>query len=318
MLNQITFSQNLHGNMKIYKNLKIKESHKNSVIAIGNFDGIHLGHQKVINQAKKKAKIYNMPFGLITFEPMPVMFFNQNVRNHRINSLNQKILQLKKMKLDFMIIIKFNRLFSFLSPYQFIRKIIFKKVNSKYVFVSKNFKFGKNRKGNIKTLQKFENYFGYKIFITYPFKKFKKIISSTLIRKKIKLGKIKEVNKLLKRPWSVTGKVIRGMKRGRKIGFPTCNIKMSNYVIPKLGVYSVIVELGQNKKKGIANIGYRPTFNGQNLLLEVNIFGINKNLYNKEIKVNFIKFIRPEKKFKNLEQLKKQIKIDITQAKKNV
>tara|TARA_X000000368_G_scaffold408041_1_gene388210 strand:- start:463 stop:1377 length:915 start_codon:yes stop_codon:yes gene_type:complete len=304
--------------MKIYKNLNIKKHHKNSVIAIGNFDGVHLGHQKVIAQAKKKAKKNRLPFGLITFEPVPVMFFNSKIKNHRINSLLQKEIQLKKLKIDFLIIIKFNKLFSLISADQFIKKIIYKKINAKYVFVSKNFKFGRKRKGNIKTLEKFEDVFGFKTIITSPLRSSQKIISSSLIRKKISLGKIKEANKLLNRPWGVKGKVIQGMKRGRKIGFPTCNIKLRDYIVPKLGVYSVIVKTNFFKKKGIANIGYRPTFSGQNLLLEVNIFGIHKNLYNKEINVNFIKFIRSEKKFKGLEQLKKQIKIDIIQAKKNV
>ena len=244
---------------------------------------------------------------------MPVMFF-KNIKSHRINSLNQKITYLKKMKLDFITIIKFNRSFSLLTPDQFIENIIYKKLRPKYIFVSNNFKFGKNREGNIKTLKKNEKFFGFKILITSPLKKTRKVISSTIIRKKITLGKIKEANRLLNRPWSVIGKVIQGMKRGRKIGFPTCNVKLGNYIIPKLGVYSVIVETNQYKKKGIANIGYRPTFNGQNLLLEVNIFGFNKNLYNKVIKVYFKNFIRPERKFKNLDKLKKQIKIDIDRA----
>ena len=122
----------------------------------------------------------------------------------------------------------------------------------------------------------------------------------------------------MNRNWSIQGKVIKGQKRGRKIGFPTCNIKISNYVIPRLGVYAVTVKTSKFTKKGIANIGYRPTFNGQNLLLEVNIFGINQNLYNKDINVNFKRFIRPEKKFKDFAQLRKQIKIDIIQAKKYV
>ena len=304
--------------MKIYNNLNLNNKFKKSVIAIGNFDGIHLGHQKVLKQAKQKAKINKIPLGLISFEPMPVMFFNQKIKNHRINSLEQKKKQLKILKLNFILLIKFNKKFSFISADKFIKKIIFEKLRSKYVFVSKNFKFGKNRKGNINTLKKFQNTYGYKTMITPPLKKAKKIISSTLIRKKIQLGKITEANKLLNRPWSIEGKVIKGSKRGRKIGFPTCNIKLNDYIIPKLGVYSVMVKIGQIKKKGIANIGYRPTFNGQNLLLEVNIFGINKNLYNKIIKVSFIRFIRPEKRFKRLEQLKKQIKIDINLAKKNV
>ena len=304
--------------MKIYNNLNIKNHHKNSVIAIGNFDGIHLGHQQVILQAKQKAKKNKLPFGLITFEPVPVMFFNSKIKNHRINSLTQKKIQLEKFKIDFLIIIKFNKLFSLLNAEQFIKRIIYNRIKPKYIFVSKNFRFGRKRQGNINTLKKFENIFGFKTIIISPLKDSKKTISSSLIRKKISLGKIEEANKLLSRQWCVKGKVIKGKRRGRRIGFPTCNIKLKNYIMPKLGVYSVIVETNYFKKQGIANIGYRPTFNGQNLLLEVNIFGINKNLYNKEVNVNFIKFIRSEKKFKGLEQLKKQIKIDIIQAKKNV
>ena len=303
--------------MNIYYNLKIKKKHKNSVIAIGNFDGIHLGHQKVIRQAKQKAKINKLPFGIITFEPIPVMYFNKNIKNHRINSIEQKKIHLKKLKLDFLIIIKFKKSFSKYSPEKFIKKVIYESIKTKFLFVSKNFRFGNKRQGNIYTLKKFENIYKFKTIITSPFKKLNQIISSSLIRKKISMGKISGANKILSRPWCVKGKVIKGNRRGRTIGFPTCNILMSQYMIPKLGVYSVSVETNKFKKKGIANIGYRPTFNGQNLLLEVNIFGINKNLYNKEVNVNFIKFIRPEKKFKGLEQLKKQIMIDITQVKKN-
>ena len=304
--------------MRIYNNLKISKNHKNSVIAIGNFDGIHIGHQKVISQAIQKAKKNHLPFGIITFEPLPVMFFNQKIKNHRINSLEQKKEHLKKLKLDFLIIIKFNKLFSSLSAEQFIKKIIYQKLNTKYVYVSKNFRFGKNRLGSIKTLKSKEKNYSYKTIITHPFKISNQTISSTLIRKKISKGNLKSANNLLKRPWCIRGKVIKGKRRGRKIGFPTCNIRLFNYVIPKLGVYLVKVKNNNFNKNGIANIGFRPTFNGQNLLLEVNIFGINKNLYNKELNINFIKFIRPEKKFKNLEELKKQIKVDIARAKKDV
>ena len=304
--------------MKTYYNFNINKKHKNSVIAIGNFDGIHLGHQKVILQAKKKAKKNNLPFGVVTFEPMPVMYFNPNIKNHRINSFEQKREQLKKLKLDFLIIINFNEKFSNVSAEQFVKKFLHEKINSKFIFVSNNFKFGKNRKGNIKTLNKFKKTLDFQTIVTSPLKKSNNIISSTLIRKKISLGQIDDANKLLNRIWSVEGNVIKGEKRGRKIGFPTCNVKLNDYIVPKLGVYAVIININNHQKKGIANIGYRPTFNGQNLLLEVNIFGINRNLYNKIIKINFIRFIRPEKKFKNLEKLKKQIKLDIIQAKKYV
>ena len=302
--------------MKIYKKLYLNQKHYNGVIAIGNFDGLHLGHQKVINEAKQKAKKNKIPFGVMTFEPVPVMFFDKKIKNHRINSLNQKISQLKKFKLDFLIMIKFNKKFSSQSAEQFIRKIIFKKTKCRYLYVSKNFKFGYKRQGNIRTLKKFEKKYRFKNIITIPFKKNNKIISSTLIRNKIRSGKIFEVNKLLNRNWSIIGKVEKGQRRGRKIGFPTCNLKLNDYVIPKLGVYAVTVKSNNFNKNGIANIGYRPTFKGQNLLLETNIFGINKNLYNKVISINFKRFIRPEKKFRNLKHLKQQIKLDIKKAKK--
>ena len=302
--------------MKIYNNANLNLKHHGGVIAIGNFDGLHLGHQKVIKEAKRKARKNKLPFGVMTFEPVPVMFFSKKNKDHRINSLNQKKEQFKKFKLDYLIIIKFDKKFSSLSAEEFIKKIIFKKTKCRYLYVSKNFKFGFKRLGNIRTLKKFEKKFNYKNIITNPYKKNKIIISSTYIRKKIRAGKIDLVNKLLARNWNVQGKVIKGKKRGRKIGFPTCNIKLNNYVIPKLGVYSVKVKSESFNKNGIANIGYRPTFNGQSLLLETNIFGINKNLYNKVISVSFKKFIRPEKKFKNFDYLRKQIKLDIEQAKK--
>ncbi len=301
--------------MKIYNNANLNHKHHKGVIAIGNFDGIHLGHQKVISEAKKKAKKNKLPFGIMTFEPVPVMFFNSKIKNHRINSIEQKKFQLKKLKIDFLIIVKFNKSFSSLTAEQFIKKIIKNKTKCNFLYVSKNFKFGYKRQGTIHTLKKYEKLYNFKSLITKPYKKNKKIISSTLIREKIASGKIQEANSLLNREWKIKGKVIKGKKRGRKMGFPTCNINLHDYIIPRLGVYAVKVKGPNFNKKGIANIGYRPTFDGNNLLLETNIFGINKNLYNKEISVSFRSFIRPEKKFKDLEHLKKQIKIDIKKAK---
>ena len=300
--------------MKIYKNLK--KNLKKSVIAIGNFDGVHLGHQKVLKEARLKAKKNNLNFGVVSFEPVPVMFFNKNIKNHRINNFDQKVEYLKKISPNFLRIIKFNKKFSNYEPKKFIQKIIYNNLNAKFVFVSKNFRFGKGRKGDIYTLKKFEKYFNYKTIISSPLKKDKKILSSTIIRKKISLGKVKEVSNLLGRPWCIKGLVIKGEQRGRKIGFPTCNINLKEYVIPRLGVYSVKIKIGKKLKKGIANIGYRPTFSGKSILLEVNIFGINSNLYKRMIIVNFIKFIRKEKKFKNINELRSQIGKDIKKAKK--
>ena len=240
--------------------------------------------------------------------------YEQRIANG-INSLEQKKNQLKKFKLDFLIVIRFNKNFSSQSAEEFIKKIIFEKIKCRYLYVSKNFKFGFKRLGNIKILKRFEKKYNFKNVVTKPYKKGNKTISSTFLRKKIRLGKIAEVNKLLNRNWSINGKVIKGQRRGRKIGFPTCNILLKKYIIPKFGVYAVNVKINNIFKKGIANVGYRPTFNGKKLLLEVNIFGIKKNLYNKNINVVFNKFIRPEKKFNNVIELKDQIRKDIKQAK---
>ena len=304
--------------MKIYNNLIINKKHQDSVVAIGNFDGIHLGHQKVINQARQKAKKNRLPFGIITFEPMPAMFFNKKLKNHRINSLIQKKNQLKKLKVDFLIIINFNKNFSQLSAEKFINKIIFKKTKCKFLYVSKNFKFGFKRQGNIKTLKKFEKKYNFISIVTKPFKKNNKIISSTYIRKLLEKGFVHKVNKLLKKKWCIVGKVEKGRMMGKKIGFPTCNIDIKDYIIAKPGVYAVKTKINNNKKfyKGIANLGYRPTFNQKVILLEVNIFNFYGNLYNKKLIIEFIKFIREEKKFKGMDELKNQIKKDLLKVKR--
>tara|TARA_Y100001970_G_scaffold242791_1_gene307525 strand:- start:187 stop:1092 length:906 start_codon:yes stop_codon:yes gene_type:complete len=300
--------------MRIFKNLSLNNNYKNSVIAIGNFDGVHIGHKKVLRLAFKKARKLKKKFGLLTFEPLPVMFFNDNIKNYRLDLPSQKISNLKKEKLDFVIIQKFNKKFSKINYKDFISKILFKKLKCHSIYVSKNFKFGNNREGSVKNLKKSENKFFFKTIVAQPVKKRTKIVSSTIIRKLLKQGKIKEVNNLLSRKWEVAGKVIKGSRRGRKIGFPTCNILLKKYLIPKFGVYAVNIRINNTFKKGIANIGYRPTFNGKKLLLEVNIFNFKKNIYNKNINVLFNKFIRPEKKFKSIVELKSQIKKDIRLA----
>ena len=170
--------------MKIYHNANLSKTHYNGVIAIGNFDGLHIGHQKVINEAKNKARKNKLPFGVMTFEPIPTMFFKKDITNHRINSLQQKKEQFKKFKLDFLIIIKFNKKFSSITAEEFIKKIIYQKTKCRYLFVSKNFRFGFKRKGTINTLKKFEKEFNYKNIVTGPFKKNNKLFLQHILEKK--------------------------------------------------------------------------------------------------------------------------------------
>ena len=304
--------------IKIYKNFNIIKQHKRSIILIGNFDGLHLGHQKLFKLAKNFKKKYSLNIGVLTFEPMPKMFFNNKLSNFRISNQKQKINLLKKYDVDFVIIKKFDKKFSKIKSTNFIKNILVSKLQAKFIFVSNNFRFGNRREGNVKQLIKYEKIFNYKIVKPKPLSKNKKIISSSLIRKLLMKGKIKKANAFLNREWSIEGMVKKGRQLGKKIGFPTANIDIKDYIIAKTGVYAVKVKkYGTNKFiRGIANLGYRPTFNQKKILLEVHLFNFSKNLYNKYLTVNFLKFIRKEKKFKNVSELKKQIKIDISKAKK--
>ena len=306
--------------MKIYNNFKIKKEDKNSIILIGNFDGLHAGHQKLFNQAKKYKKKLNLKIGVVTFDPIPKMFFNKKIKNYRISNFEQKVYYFKKFGIDFLINKTFNKKFSKITHQKFIENILFKKLNAKYIFVSNNFKFGYKRKGNVSILKNNQIKYKYKLINPKPLKNKHKIISSTYIRKLLQNGNLNTANKILKRNWSIEGIVQKGRMMGKKIGFPTCNIDIKNYIVAKPGVYAVKVKLAKEKKKlkGIANLGYRPTFNQKKILLEVNLFKFNKDIYNRRIRVEFIKFIRSEKKFKNIKQLTNQIKKDIKVAKRSL
>ena len=301
-----------------YKNFNIKKNHQKSIILIGNFDGVHLGHQKLFDSAKRHKKKENLKIGVVTFDPIPKMFFNKKIKNYRISNLNQKLNIFKKFKVDFVINKKFDKKFSKIKCNKFISEIIYKKLNPKIIFVSNNFRFGNKREGDVKLLKLLEKKYNYKIINPPTLKKKNKTISSSLVRKLLADGKLNLANNYLNRNWSIEGVVKKGRNMGKKIGFPTCNIDIENYVIARPGVYAVKVNILNSNKilKGIANLGYRPTFNQKKILLEVNIFNFSRNLYNKKLTVEFIKFIRSEKKFKGIDQLKKQIKLDLKCAKR--
>ena len=306
--------------MKTFKNTIIPREYRGSAIAIGNFDGVHRGHQKVFKQAKKYAKKNKIKFGVLTFTPLPVMFFNRNVKNCRLVSENKKFQLFEKHGVDFVINIKFNKIFSKITAIEFVKNIIFKKINPRLIFVSNNFKFGNKRKGNVHLLKKFSKKYNYRLINILAFKHNAKVVSSTLIIKSLKNGNLDLANTLLSRTWFIEGVVQKGEKIGKKLGYPTCNINIKNYVLPKIGIYTVKVLIGKNKKiwNGIAYLGYRPTFGGKEIMLEVNIFGIKKNLYKKRLKVYFLKFIRGEQKFRNSTNLMKQMNKDVIVAKRSL
>ena len=304
--------------VKFYKNFDIKKNHKKSVILIGNFDGLHLGHQKLFKLAQLYKKKNNLKIGVINFNPMPKMFFNKSLKNFRLSSINQKLNLLNNLGIDFIITKKFNKIFSKTKSIDFIKNILSQKLNAKFIFVSNNFRFGNQREGDVNLLIKNEKIYNYKLVKPKPLILSKKIVSSSLIRSLLEKGFLEKANKLLGRKWSIEGVVQKGRQIGKKIGFPTCNIDIKDYVLAKPGVYAVKVLRKNNSKyiKGIANLGYRPTFNQKKILLEVHLFNFSGNLYNKYLSVEFLKFIRREKKFKNVNQLRAQIKTDLSIAKK--
>ena len=306
--------------MKSFNNASITNNYKGSAIAIGNFDGVHKGHQKIFRLAKKFAKKNKIRFGVLTFTPLPAMFFNKKVSNYRLISEDQKFKLLKKYGANFVVSIKFNKDFSNISAEKFIKNIIYKKINPKLIFVSNNFKFGNKRKGNVNLLKKFSEKYDYRIMKITPFKCQKKMVSSTRIRECLLNGNLDLANILLSRTWSIDGRVKKGKKLGRKLGYRTCNIHVKDYILPKSGTYAVkiLIENKKNIYNGVAYLGSRPTFGGKKIFLETNIFDIKQNLYNRKLRVFFLKFIRKDQKFDSSEKLIKQMNKDVIFAKKGL
>ena len=304
--------------VRLYKNFNISKNHKGSIILIGNFDGLHLGHQKLLKLAESYKKKYKLKIGVINFDPMPKMFFNKSIKNFRLSSIDQKLNLLNNFGVDFIVTKKFDKTFSKTKSINFIKNILSKKLKARFVFVSNNFRFGNKREGDVRFLIQNEEKYNYQVINPKPLLVNKKIVSSSLIRSYLEKGFLERANKLLNRKWCIEGMVQKGRQLGKKIGFPTCNIDIKDYILAKPGVYAVRVPRKNNFKtlKGIANLGYRPTFNQKKILLEVHLFNFSGNLYNKHLSVEFLKFIRKEKKFKNINKLRSQIKLDLKIAKK--
>ena len=289
---------------------------KPSAAVIGNFDGVHRGHLEVLKNAKEFSSKSNLPLSVLTFDPHPREFFSKENTNFLLQTVLDKAEALSKNNIDYLINLKFDVPLSELSPEQFVEKVLSKSLSLKHIFVGKDFKFGKDRAGDINSLKSF----GLKYRIGLSSIKLKNqdgaSISSTKIRNNLKKGKIKEANELLGRPYMISGLVIEGDKRGRQIGFPTANISLGKLIRPAFGVYAVLIEGIENKVlRGIANIGRRPTVNDRGVLLEVNIFDFNEDIYGKKIFISLIDFIRDEKKFDGIENLKKQIVMDVKLSK---
>lgn len=310
--------------MRLFRTFGISKEAYNSVLAIGNFDGLHLGHQNVISFAKNLAKKKNKPLSVLTFEPHPKCYFKRTFHGFRLTPFKIKFELIRELKVDFYINIFFNNRFSKINANDFINKILIDSLMVNHVITGVDFVFGNNKEGNVEMLKEHSiktKSFDFSIVDDYKFD-FKTRTSSSDIRKFLLNGNLKKAEKLLGRKWSIKSKVIRGKKLGSTIGFPTANLNIDNFCKMKFGVYLVCISFKKDnfrtKFTGIANYGIKPTVNNITPILEVNIFDFKRDIYGEDVKIEFLLFIREEKKFDSLESLKSQIQMDINFCKEKI
>lgn len=302
--------------MNVINNLnEIKQQLKNPVVTIGNFDGVHKGHQAIFHQVIEKAESIHGTSVAITFDPHPIKVLKKNDAPPLITLYEQKVELIAKTGMDLLICIPFNEEFAAITADQFLEDLLVNKIGTKAIVIGKDYSFGKNREGNVAYLKKHADRLGYEVIVTdwIPVThNMEGRISSTRIREIVMDGNVEDVVALLGRNYQIRGKVQQGRNRGgRLLGFPTANINIIDELCPKTGVYAVTVECREGHYKGVANIGYSPTFDDHIFTIEVHLLDFNNDLYGQDIRVNFIKRIRDEKKFSNIDELAGQIKKDI-------
>lgn len=297
----------------IYGFEKFPSFSRDSILAIGNFDGIHLGHKKILQLLKEKATKHALPSLILTFSPHPEKILAEKIVK-MIQTLDQRMREIEKFGIDNVLVVPFDEKFSSLSGRDFIQKIVVNTLKAKEVIVGENFRFGRNREGDISLLQQQASRFNFRVYSIPPVVKDGMVVSSSLIRSSLQDGNIEIANDLLGRVYEIEGSVVKGKSRGKALGFPTANIATENEIIPP-GVFITTSWIDSKSFPSLTNVGNRPTFNQKETIIESFIINLNKNLYGKSIRVNFIKKIRDEMKFKTPDDLSQQIKKDLEKAK---
>jgi len=294
---------------------------RGAVVAIGNFDGVHRGHQSVVREAKREAEEMRMPLAVLVFEPHPRQFFAPDAPIFRLSSFRAKVALLGDLGVEIVFALPFDAAMAALSAQDFVADVLVAGLGVDHVVVGYDFCFGKGRTGDVSVLRYMGEMEGFGVSVVPEMgAEGGEVFSSTRIRTALREGRVGDAAAMLGRPWFVEGRVLEGDKRGRTIGFATANVPLEGVVTPKLGVYAVDVEIEdgphRGRYRGVANLGTRPTFNKRDVLLEVHVFDFSGDIYGAHVRVSFIGFIRPEQKFDGLESLKAQIALDASAARR--
>ncbi len=299
--------------MQVFYDIRdIKQTFKNLIMTIGVFDGVHRGHQYLIHETVKRARIVQGTAMVMTFYPHPVRILRPDVYLPLLVSLSTRMKLIEAQGVDLCLAIRFTKRFAQITPLHFIGKYIVDRLNAREIFIGEDFRFGVNRSGHLESFQMMGQKFGFKVNVVPRLRMAGQAVGSTRVRHLIAEGNMSQASKLLGRPFSLPGKVIRGDARGRILGYPTANIQPLQEAIPPCGVYAVRVLVDDKRWPGMANIGQRPSFvkDDPRITIEVHIFNFHKDIYGKEIIVEFIRRIRDERVFATQEELIKQLKVD--------
>jgi riboflavin kinase / FMN adenylyltransferase len=302
--------------MEIFEGIEdIQRSFKNPVLTIGNFDGVHRGHQALFRKSREWAEKLGGETVVITFHPHPLQVLAPGEGPLFITSHERKLELIALCGVDVAVVVPFNREFAQMSAGDFVKTLLVGRIGPKAIIVGEDYRFGCNREGDTEFLQRMGDKYGFTVETVSGVQMDGTVVSSTLIRQFIQEGDLREASRLLGRPYEIVGTVVPGHQRGgRLLGFPTANISLSGQAPPKPGVYVVRVEVGERTYGGAANIGFNPTFGGTELSVEVFLFDFDDNLYEKIIRVHFIERLRDEKRFSGPDELALQIRKDVERA----
>jgi riboflavin kinase/FMN adenylyltransferase len=291
-------------------------SARGGAVAIGNFDGIHLGHQFVIGKAGELARVSGAKQAVLTFEPHPRSVFQPGLPPFRLTPFRVKAELLRSLGIALLYNLHFDLEFAALSAEDFVRDVLVAGLGISETVVGYDFVFGHRRRGDAALLTRMGKALGFGVTVLEPVQQGSEIYASTRIRHLLVEGRPREAAALLGRAWEIDGRVEQGDRRGRTIGFPTANIELADYLRPAAGVYAVRAAIGRDGDwhDGVANLGMRPTFGGSDLRLEVHLFDFAGDLYGRHLRVALVDYIRPEQKFAGLDALKAQIAVDAAQA----